>query len=204
MFTGIVEATAPVRSFVPVGRGARLVVPVPFDGWDARPGDSISTSGCCLTVVELAPDPAGGAPGMVFDLSAETLDRTWLGELTPGRALNLERAARLDTRLGGHLVSGHVDGLGRVVEVVERGDGGWETHFEVPEGFERYLIEKGSITVDGVSLTVVAPRGRRFHVALIPETLRRTTLGTTRAGARVHLEADQIGKWIERLLEARR
>jgi len=132
------------------------------------------------------------------------LDRTWLGELSPGRRVNLERAARPDTRLGGHLVSGHVDGLGTVVEVVERGDGGWETHFEVPAGFERYLIEKGSITVDGVSLTVVAPRGRRFHAALIPETLRRTTLGESRAGARVHLEADQIGKWIERLLEARR
>ena len=203
MFTGIVEACVPVRSFERRGGGARLVVPVPGPDWDARPGDSISTSGCCLTVVELTPDPSG-TPGMAFDLSAETLERTWLGELHPGRHVNLERAARLDTRLGGHLVSGHVDGLGRVVEVVERGDGGWETHFEVPEGFERYLIEKGSITVDGVSLTVVAPKGRRFHVALIPETLRRTTLGESRAGARVHLEADQIGKWIERLLEARR
>ncbi len=203
MFTGIVEACVPVRSFERRGGGARLVVPVPGPDWDARPGDSISTSGCCLTVVELVPDPSG-TPGMAFDLSAETLDRTWLADLGPGRRVNLERAARLDTRLGGHLVSGHVDGLGRVVEVVERGDGGWETHFEVPEGFERYLIEKGSITVDGVSLTVVAPKGRRFHVALIPETLRRTTLGESRPGARVHLEADQIGKWIERLLEARR
>ncbi|MBM3991880.1 MAG: riboflavin synthase, partial [Planctomycetes bacterium] len=191
--------------------------------------------GCCLTVVELSGDGAGGtpretpagspagapavAPGstqtrgstdrtgateMSFDLSAETLDRTWLAQLQPLRRVNLERAARLDTRLGGHLVSGHVDALGTVVDVVERGDGGVETHFEVPVGFERYLIEKGSITIDGVSLTVVAPRGRRFHVALIPETLRRTTLGECRAGTRVHLEADQIGKWIERLLEARR
>lgn len=190
MFTGIVEACVPVRSFERRGGGARLVVPVPEPDWDARPGDSISTSGCCLTVVEILPD-GSGASGMAFDLSAETLDRTWLGELHSGRRVNLERAARLDTRLGGHLVSGHVDG-------------GWETHFEVPAGFERYLIEKGSITVDGVSLTVVAPRGRRFHVALIPETLKRTTLGESRAGARVHLEADQLGKWIERLLEARR
>jgi riboflavin synthase len=141
---------------------------------------------------------------MAFDLSAETLDCTWLSELRPGSKVNLERAARLDTRLGGHLVSGHVDGVGTVLRVEERGDGGWEMHFEVPEGFERYLIEKGSITVDGVSLTVVAPRGREFHVALIPETLRRTTLGLAHAGTRVHLEADQLGKWIERLLEARR
>jgi riboflavin synthase len=204
MFTGIVEAHVSVRSVQQVGTGARVVVPEPSADWGARPGDSISTSGCCLTVVELVPDPAGGPPGLAFDLSAETLDRTWLGDLRPGSRVNLERAARLDTRLGGHLVSGHVDGVGRVTRIDERGDGGWEMHFEVPEGFERYLIEKGSITVDGVSLTVVAPRGREFHVALIPETLRRTTLGSARVGTRVHLEADQIGKWIERLLEARR
>jgi riboflavin synthase len=203
MFTGIVEACAPVLELVRAGAGARLVVQDPADDWRVAPGDSVAVSGCCLTVAE-RPSTASKARAMAFDLSAETLERTWLGSLAPRRRVNLERALRMGDRLGGHLVSGHVDGLGRVTSSTERGDGGRELECEVADGFERYLVEKGSVTVDGVSLTVVAPRGRSFRVALIPETLARTTLGTARIGDALHLEADMVGKWIERLLEARR
>lgn len=203
MFTGIVEARVPVLSFDSAGSGARLVLATPEGDWDAQPGDSIATSGCCLTVVE-RPQTASGPPAMAFDLSAETLDVTWLRRLVRGRFVNLERAARLTDRLGGHLVSGHVDGVGRVTAIDRRGDGGAEMTFEVPAELERYLIPKGSVTLDGVSLTVVQPSGARFRVALIPETLARTTLGLSQVGDPVHVEADMLGKWIERLLEARR
>lgn len=203
MFTGLVEATASVQALEARGTGARLVLAAPelppdLPPWAPVTGESIAVSGCCLSVAELGP-----AGLTAYDLSAETLERTRLGDLRPGERLNLERSLRLGDRLGGHLVSGHVDGLGRVVAVDDSQDGGWRVGFEVEPGFERYLVEKGSVTVDGISLTVVAPRGRRFEVAVIPETLRRTTLGEARAGQRVHLEADMIGKWIERLLAER-
>ncbi|MCC7011912.1 MAG: riboflavin synthase [Planctomycetes bacterium] len=203
MFTGIIEACVPIVAREPVGQGARLFVAEPSGDWDTALGDSIATSGCCLTVARRVAAPDGSAT-LVFDLSAETLERTWFRSAAPGRALNLERAARLSDRLGGHLVSGHVDGLGHVTRIEDRGDGGREMHFEVPAGLERYLIEKGSIAIDGISLTVVEPRGRSFRVALIPETLKRTTLGRAALGDAVHLEADLVGKWIERLLDARR
>jgi riboflavin synthase len=152
-------------------------------------------------VAALADGPRGPRPE--FELSAETLARTWLGALAPGRRVNLERALRLSDRLGGHLVLGHVDGGGAVAEVREVGDGGRLVSLEVDAGLERYLIEKGSIAIDGVSLTVVAPRGRRFDVALVPTTLAATTLGEARVGARVHVEADVVGKWVERLFPGR-
>jgi riboflavin synthase len=135
-----------------------------------------------------------------FDLSAETLERTWFAELTAGRLLNLERAMSLGHRLGGHLVSGHVDGVGRIVEIQDSGDGGAVFTFEVAAGLDRYLIEKGSVTVDGISLTVVEPRGCVFDVAVIPLTLSQTSLGRAQVGERVNVEADLVGKWIERLL----
>jgi riboflavin synthase len=200
MFTGIVEACVPVQAFERRGSGARLALALPPAGAagpvEARPGDSVSVSGCCLTVTERA-----AAGRLVFDLSAETLDRTWFSAgLAPGRRVNLERALRLDDRLGGHVVTGHVDGGGTLVDLRDGGDGGRVLSFEVDPGLERYLIEKGSIALDGVSLTVVAPRGRRFDVALIPLTLAATTLGAARAGDRFNVEADAIGKWVERLL----
>lgn len=204
MFTGLVESAVPTVRFTPAGAGARLVLDAPDPAFEAGPGDSIAVSGCCLTVVGHE-DEAGRAvaprPGarLAFDLSAETLARTWFGELRAGRRVNVERALRVGDRLGGHLVSGHVDGLARVVGQREPGDGGREITFEVDPGLERYLIEKGSVTLDGVSLTVVEPTGRRFHVALIPETLAVTTLGDLAPGDRVHVEADQVGKWIEKL-----
>jgi riboflavin synthase len=205
VFTGIVETTATVLEAAPsgpggTGRRVRLAHP-DLPGWAPVPGESIAVCGVCLTVASLegAPD----APEAVFELSAETLARTWLGELVPGRRVNLERALLLSDRLGGHLVLGHVDGGGVVTAVRDAGDGGRVVGFEVDPGLERYLIGKGSVTIDGVSLTVVEPRGRRFDVALIPTTLAATTLGEARVGQRVNVEADVVGKWVERLFPGR-
>ena len=204
MFTGIVEACVPVRAVEARGSGLRLTLPAPpLPGWAVAPGQSIAVSGACLTVAELLPLPGGGAPDLAFDLSRETLERTWFAELAPGRAVNLERALRLGDRLDGHLVSGHVDGRAWVRELVETGDGGRELAFEVEPALARYLVDKGSVTLNGVGLTVVEPRGTRFRVALIPLTLERTDLGSTRVGAAYNVEADLIGKWVERLLGAR-
>jgi len=193
MFTGLVEARAAVRNVLERGTGRRVAIRRPA-GFEARLGDSVCVSGACLTVVD--------APGedLEFDLSAETLARTWLGSLEPGGEVNLERAMRLSDRLDGHLVTGHVDGRGRIAAVGDPGDGGRTISIEVDPGLERYLVDKGSIAVDGVSLTVVSPRGRTFDVALIPVTLEKTTLGRTIPGRAVNLEADAIGKWIERLM----
>ncbi len=199
MFTGLVEGTALVEALERRGRGARLVVAAPAFEFATEAGDSVSVSGCCLTVMARA----GANSPLEFDLSEETLRLTWFGGLEVGRPVNLERAARLSDRLGGHLVSGHVDGVGRVAAVESRGDGGVWMRFQAPEGFERYLVPKGSVTLDGVSLTVVEPAAREFAVALIPATLERTTLGRAAPGDPVHLEADLVGKWIEQLLRAR-
>lgn len=200
MFSGLVEGLAEVRAFTRAGAGATLELAPPrlergAPRWAPVRGESIAVQGCCLTVARLG---RGGRTG--YDLSAETLACTHLGELAAGARVNVERSVRLADRLGGHLVSGHVDALGRVVRVADSEDGGVLMTFEVPRGFERWLVPKGSVTIDGVSLTVVAPRGRRFQVALIPETLRKTTLGEAVAGARVNLEADLIGKWVARLV----
>jgi len=199
MFTGLVEGKARVRRIEPRGTGIRLSLEPAIPGFEAVPGQSIAVSGACLSVV---PDP-GSKGWLAFDLSAETLDCTWFRDLREGMELNLERALRLGDRLDGHLVSGHVDGVGRLVGREPSGDGGELVLLEGPEGFERWLVEKGSVTVDGISLTVVRPQGRRFAVALIPLTLAQTTLGSAAPGARVNLEADALGKWVERLLGAR-
>ncbi len=209
MFTGIVQACVPVRSWEPRGGGGRLRVPAPRPDFVTGLGDSVAVSGVCLTVVG-AVDPgsgaaADGAPGadLLFDLSAETLARTWFDELAPGRPVNLEPAARYGDPIGGHLVQGHVDGRGRVVSLGEPEAVGRTMTFEVDPGLERYVVDKGSITLDGISLTVVDPRGGTFDVAVIPETLARTTLGSARPGQRINVEADQVGKWIDHLLAAR-
>lgn len=221
MFTGLVEAAVPVRSWVPVGSGGRLVLPAPgsedlalvpgadswggaasSESWSAGLGDSIAVAGACLTVVELtkAERAAGDASDMAFDLSQETLERTWFGgRIAPGMVVNLERALRVGDRLGGHMVSGHVDTVGGLVSRKDVGDGGAVFRFSVPAGFERYLVDKGSVTIDGISLTVVDPLGQEFGIAVIPHTLRRTHLARLKDGDPVHLEADLIGKWVERL-----
>lgn len=206
MFTGLIEATGRVTRVERRGTGLRLQVAAPAEVTVAL-GQSVAISGACLSVAGWADprtgaDVAPGSPGAdwIFDLSAETLSRTWFADARPGTVVNLERALRLGDRLDGHLVAGHVDGLGRIVARRESGDGGAVVTFEVEPGLERYLVEKGSVTLDGVSLTVVTPREGRFDVALIPLTLAHTSFGTAPVGARVHVEADLVGKWIERLL----
>lgn len=209
MFTGLIEACVPVRRSAPRGTGLRLWVERP-PGFDPDLGSSIAVSGACLTVIGAA-DPESGhevgleAPGadLVFDLSAETLARTWFEELAPGRRVNLERALRIGERLDGHLVQGHVDGQGRILALTDVGDGGRRARFEVEPALARYLVDKGSIALDGISLTLVRPTGATFEVALIPATLAGTTLGSARVGDRVNVESDPIGKWVERLIGAR-
>lgn len=207
MFTGLVEACVPISRVERRGAGLRLWIAAPGPEWRVSVGDSISVSGACLSVVGSA-DPRSaellerGTAGadIVFDLSAETLERTWLGRAVAGSPVNIERPLALGDRLDGHLVAGHVDGQGLIVGIEDSRDGGRVMSLAVGPGLERYLIDKGSITVDGVSLTVVAPRAERFDVALIPITLARTSLGSAAVGQAVNLEADLVGKWIEKLL----
>jgi riboflavin synthase len=187
--------------------GLRLTIAAPAPDWRVAIGDSIAVSGACLSVVA-ASDPRTGelyergiaGADMVFDLTAETLERTWLGRASSGARVNIERPLALGDRLDGHLVSGHVDGVGSIEEIEDSRDGGRRMTIRVARGLERYLVDKGSITVDGVSLTVVAPRGDLFDVALIPITLEKTSLGSAKIGAAVNLEADLVGKWIERFV----
>jgi riboflavin synthase len=195
VFTGIVEELGRVAAIDHGAQSARLTVqgPVVVDG--ARAGDSIAVNGVCLTVVEVAGD------AFTADVMQETLDRTALGRCERGSPVNLERAVTPQTRLGGHLVQGHVDGTGRVT-AREPGDR-WEVvRVSLPEPLRRYVAEKGSIAVDGVSLTVVSVDDDAFTVSLIPETLARTTLGTRRVGDEVNLEVDVVAKYVERLLAA--
>ncbi len=196
MFTGIVEELGSVRSISDLGDAARLDIQGPDVTSDARPGDSISVNGVCLTVVDLADG------GFTADVMLETLDRSALGALAPGSPVNLERAARVDSRLGGHIMQGHVDGVATVASISPTEH--WTTMtFELPAGLSRYVVEKGSIAVDGVSLTVVAVDDAAFAVSLIPTTLGHTTLGGRRVGDPVNIEVDVIAKYVERLMEGR-
>ena len=156
-------------------------------------GESIAVSGCCLTVTRKT------RITLAMDVSAETLRRTILGDLNPGDRVNLERCLTLNKLLGGHLVAGHVDGVGRIVSIKPEGDSRLYS-FEVGANEIRYLVEKGSITLDGVSLTVFGIRGRRFNVALIPHTLKMTTLGYKRVGSTLNVESDMLVKYVERIL----
>ena len=195
MFTGIVEGTGTVVALATAAdnSGARLEVEAPFLAGDLRLGESVAVNGCCLTVAE--PTPGGFAA----DLVAETLRRTALGGLAAGDAVNLERPLALGGRLGGHLVQGHVDGVARVLERKPVGEGE-EVRVELPPDLERYVVEKGSIAVDGVSLTVAGVGPGWFAVALVPHTLEVTTLGRRRPGDPVQLEVDVVAKYVERLV----
>ena len=205
MFTGIIEACAQVLGVEAQGTGLRLCLEAPSGAWDVVLGESVAVSGVCLSVAAItAPDGAEQEVGcagsrLSFDLSAETLERAWFNELEVGRAVNLERSLKMGDRLDGHLVSGHVDAVGVITEVVDSGDGGRRFRFEVPAGFERWLIDKGSVAIDCVSLTVCDPEDRCFEVAVIPITLDVTNLGSAEVGQRVNLEADPVGKWVARL-----
>ena len=198
MFTGIIEELGVVESLEQQGDAVRLTVRGPLVVEDAGLGDSISVNGVCLTVAE----QADGA--FTADVMQETLDKTGLGQLATGAKVNLERAVTPTTRLGGHIVQGHVDATGTIAsrEPSEH----WEVvEISFPERLAPYLVEKGSVTVDGISLTVVAVDDSTgtFSVSLIPETLARTTLGFRRPGDAVNLEVDVIAKYVERMLGPR-
>ncbi len=196
MFTGLVEVLGRVLSPARAGgAGGRLAVAVPDEpGWRLALGESVAVNGVCLTVVDAAPGR------LAFDLADETRRVTTLGRLAPGDPVNLERPLRLDARVGGHLVLGHVDGVGTVLERRAAGDGGWLA-IGVPGALRPLLIPKGSVAVDGVSLTVAALGAERFEVALIPHTLAHTTLGRRAAGDPVNLEMDVIGKYVQGFVE---
>jgi riboflavin synthase len=196
MFTGIVEGTGRVVTLAvaPGGAGARLEVEAPWPAGTLAAGDSVAVDGCCLTVAAATPT------GFAADLVAETLRRTALGRLAAGDRVNLERPLALGGRLGGHLVQGHVDGVARVLERQAAGEAR-ELRVELPEALARYVVEKGSIAVDGVSLTVAGVGQGWFAVALVPHTLATTTLGERGPGDPVHLEVDLVAKYVERLVQ---
>ena len=192
MFTGIIESLAEVQAIARRAAAARLLVASRSWGGDVQLGESIAINGACLTADEIQTDAAA------FDVVTETLDRTTLGDLRVGDRVNVERSLRLSDRLGGHLVSGHVDGVGVVRErVPEPG----QTTFvvEAPPELTDQMIPKGSVAVDGISLTIVTVERARFSVAIIPHTLDRTTLGFRAVGDRVNIETDMIGKWVQKL-----
>jgi riboflavin synthase len=192
VFTGIVEERGEVVAVQDLPDAARITIAGPLVTSDARQGDSISVNGVCLTVVEIA----DGA--FTADVMRETLVRSSLDKITAGEPVNLERAAEVGKRFGGHIVQGHVDGTGVVLS--RDPSAHWDVvRIGMPAGLARYLVEKGSITVDGVSLTVVEVGDDWFTVSLIPETLRATTLGTRTPGDRVNLEVDVVAKYVERL-----
>jgi riboflavin synthase len=195
MFTGIVEELGTVEAIEDQGDAVRLSVRGPLVVSDAGEGDSIAVNGCCLTVV------THDGETFTADVMRETLDKTSLGGFRPGTRVNLERAVTADKRLGGHIVQGHVDGTGTIRSRTPSEH--WEVvEIELPQGMDRYLVEKGSITVDGVSLTVVDVTDTSFTVSLIPETLSRTTLGLKQPGEPVNLEVDVIAKHVEKLVRA--
>jgi riboflavin synthase len=194
VFTGIVEATGEVLSLEERGAHVRLVVGAPALASTVALGDSVAVSGVCLTVAQSHPEQ------LHFDVVRESLERTSLEALRPGSPVNLERAMRADARLDGHIVQGHVDEAGRVREL-RRHDSDVQLQVEASAGFLDLLVEKGSVTVDGVSLTVVSVAEGSFEVALVPHTLEVTTLGAARPGTPLNLEADVLGKYVKRYLE---
>jgi len=191
VFTGIVEE----RGFVGATGGSRLVIDAHMVVRDSDVGASVSVNGVCLTVVERTDT------SLRFDLSEQTLDRTCLGDLRPGDPVNLERPVTLVARLGGHLVQGHVDGVGQVTRVEVDGSGGERVSIRLPVELSRYVVERGSIAIDGVSLTIAAVDGDEITVALIPHTLAVTTLGLAAPGRRLNVEADVIARYVERSME---
>jgi riboflavin synthase len=193
MFTGIIQGLGKVVEKQPAGGGMVFGLEAGFDLTDPEEGESIAVNGACLTAREIR------GRRFLVDVSPESLTRTGLGSLEIGAEVNLERALRLADRLGGHLVSGHVDGRGRVEERRAAGDFTLFT-FSLAAELARYVIEKGSITINGVSLTVNSCTGNRFSVSIIPHTLVVTTLGTLKQGDQVNLEVDIIGKYVEKLL----
>jgi riboflavin synthase len=206
MFTGIVEDLGEVETVEHEGDSARIHVRSTVVTQDARPGDSIAVNGVCLTVTGFIADPPGAAGrsalppprGFIADVMGETLARSSLKDVAPGTKVNLERSVRLEDRLGGHLVQGHVDETATIIRRDPQEH--WEVvRISLPPGIARYVVHKGSIAVDGISLTISAIGADWFEVSLIPETLKRTTLGLRQPGETVNLEADVIAKYVEKL-----
>lgn len=197
MFTGLVQSLATVQEITPDGPGVCLTILEPAFASKAQLGDSIATNGCCLTVV------AHDEQSMTFEAGPETLAKTTLGKLVVGDKVNLETSLCMGDTIGGHLVSGHVDGVGSVD--VREDDAEWSTFWiRVPKDLTRQMASKGSVTIDGVSLTLVEVEDERFSVALIPHTLTVTTLGSRQVGDAVNLETDLLAKYVERQLEWRK
>jgi riboflavin synthase len=195
VFTGIVEELGTIVAVEGDGDGLQLQIEAPALAPLSHVGDSINVSGCCLTVVAVR------GSTLAFEVVPESLRRTALGDLAPGAAVNLEDALRAGEPYGGHIVQGHVDGVGELIERREEGIGAW-LRFQAPDNVQRYLIEKGSVTVAGVSLTVAELHDDGFAVAIVPHTLQATTFGTLAVGDFVNLEADMIARYVERLLAA--
>jgi riboflavin synthase len=198
MFTGIVEELGTVVAAETTEAGSRMSIRGPSTVTDLRVGDSIAINGTCLTAVEVHPDEGAFAVELVL----ETLDRTNLGAVGVGSTVNLERAMLASGRFDGHIVQGHVDGVGVVASVEPEGMGR-RLGIELPRSLMAFVVEKGSITIDGVSLTVAALASERIEIALIPHTLAVTTLGDRAVGERVNVEVDILAKYVERLMEAR-
>lgn len=194
MFTGLVEEKGTVKSVALENGAADFVINAPLVSKDVQLGDSIAINGCCLTVVVIE------GVELTFQAGTETLSRTNLGELESGSAVNLERSLKVGQRMGGHYVSGHVDALGTVDQ--RNDDGEWaEFWFKVPSDLTRQMASKGSVTVDGISLTLVNVEADRFSVALIPHTLEHTTLGERNVGAKVNIETDLLAKYVQQQLD---
>ncbi|HET6418813.1 MAG TPA: riboflavin synthase [Geobacteraceae bacterium] len=193
MFTGLIEDVGKVLKIARGGAAARLEVASSFPDGEMRLGDSVSVNGVCLTVVEI------GTSMLAFDVSPETFDRTAFRRLKPGQHVNLERALKLGDRLGGHIVSGHVDCVASIVSRREI-SGNYVYEFRMPKEFLRYVVEKGSVAIDGISLTVNSVSEEGFSVNIIPHTARMTNLQYGKPGAEVNIETDILGKYVERLL----
>lgn len=190
MFTGIIEELGVVQS-----AGTRLVIECRAVLADATLGSSIAVNGVCLTALDLTAD------GFAADLAPETLARTNLGDLTRGSRVNLERSVTVATRLSGHIVQGHVDGTGELISLEELRDGNWWLKLRIPAELDRYLVHKGSIAIDGISLTIASLEDRVVGVTIIPHTYANTTLGFAKPGSRLNLEADILAKHVEKLLK---
>jgi riboflavin synthase len=196
MFTGIIEELGKVRSIEPRGDNAHIVIEARIVTEDTNHGDSIAVNGVCLTAVSIERE------SFAADVSMETLSRSTLGGLKPGAPVNLERSVTPTTRLGGHIVQGHVDARGELTSVEDHGES-WTVRFAFPREIARYLVFKGSVAVEGISLTIAKLTDKYFEVAIIPKTWEVTNLSRLKVGDSVNLEADVIGKYVERLLEFR-
>jgi riboflavin synthase len=197
MFTGIIEEVGSLLAVSRGGAGGRLRIAARQVCGDLRRGDSVSVNGVCLTAVEPAAD------SFAADISPETLRLSSLAALHPGSPVNLERALTPSSRLGGHIVQGHVDGLGRLRGLTRLGDGHWWLELEVPEELDRYFVHKGSVAIDGISLTIAEVRPGQLSAAVIPQTYAATNLGSLTPGSPVNLECDILAKYVEKLLAAR-